>query len=123
MNLLKIYWKPIAWTIIIVILCLTPKSIEPQPSWLTKIPHFDKIVHFGIYTILGFLFYFSNKKDKTISFMVFVILYTLFLGGGIEIIQPLVGRSNELMDLISDLLGSSFGCAIFFTTKNKITSF
>ena len=123
MHLIKQYWKPLLWTILILILCLMPKSVEPQPSWLTKIPHFDKLIHFGLYTVLGFLYYISNPR-QSLLFFVLVCLYAFILGGSIELIQPCVGRSCELLDLVTDMLGIIIGSAFDYSiVKSRIRNF
>ena len=119
MTFCKQYWKPIIWTIIILILCLLPKNVEPQPSWLTKIPHFDKIVHFGLYAILGFLWYLSHQKKQTTTFFLLIVFYAFILGGSIEIIQPFVGRSYELADLVVDILGCVGGICVYWGIMNN----
>jgi len=117
MQFLKQFWKPLLWTIIILILCLMPKSVEPQPSWLTQIPHFDKIVHFGLYTILGFLFYLSKHQYSKVTYLLLVLFYAIIIGGLIEIIQPFVGRSKEFNDLLADIIGSLCGISLMFFRK------
>ena len=114
MKFAKIHWQPLIWTILILVLCLMPKSAEPPPFWLSLIPHFDKIVHFGLYAVLGFLWYQSNKQKHSPLFFVLVFFYCFTLGGAIELIQPYVGRTKELMDLIADILGGIMGIACFY---------
>ena len=114
MDFIKKFWKPLAWTVIILILCLMPRSVEPQPSWLIQIPHFDKIVHWSLYAILSFLMYLSKQEKQKIVFFIINILFAFVLGGSIELIQPYVGRSKELMDLIADMVGSICGIPIYF---------
>jgi VanZ family protein len=91
-----------------------PRSVEPQPSWLTQIPHFDKFVHWSLYAVLSFLFYISKQEKQTIVFFIINILFAFVLGGSIELIQPYVGRSKELMDLIADMIGCFCGIPIYY---------
>jgi VanZ family protein len=91
-----------------------PKSVEPQASWLNKIPQFDKMVHFRLYAILSFLWYYSNSKKRRYEFFLFVVVYALFLGTAIELIQPSVGRSKEFLDLLADWVGCFAGIMVKF---------
>lgn len=121
--MIRKYWMPLVWTAIILILCLMPKSAEPEASWLTKIPHFDKIIHWGLYAGLAFFFFISNFKNNGIKFGIFVISYAILLGGVIEIIQPFVGRSNEWADLFADIFGCMCGIIAFQLIGNWFLKF
>ena len=118
MKNVKSHWQPILWTIIILVLCLMPKSAEPPPFWITLIPYFDKVVHLGLYTVLAFLWYHSYKLKHSKLFFVLILIYCFILGGAIELIQPYVGRTKEMMDLVADLLGSVLGIGCFYLILN-----
>ena len=112
------FYKTFIWTSVILILCLLPRSTEPTEFWLFKLPHFDKMVHIGLYSILGFIMMFDiNGKIKHAFFI--CVGYSIFLGGIIELIQPLVGRTNELTDLCADFTGCLLGIIlnIYFLPK------
>ena len=104
-----------------------PKSTEPEVSWLSKIPYFDKIIHVGLYAIFSYLILLSRglhklSINKRIIFL--VIILGLALGISIEFAQPLVDRSCEFMDAVADFAGLTFGivaflfCMKFIDTRN-----
>lgn len=69
------------------------------------IPYFDKIVHFGIFGILGLIIT-LQKKSAEYKTLIICALYGII----IEIIQYfLPWRSFEIMDMIFDTLGAGAG--------------
>ena len=113
------FYKTFIWTSVILILCLLPKSSEPTEFWLFKLPHFDKIVHIGLYSILGFIMMFDTNKRIKYAFYI-CIGYSIFLGETIELIQPLVGRTNELTDLCANVIGCLLGILLNIYLLPKI---
>lgn len=101
------YLKLIIWIIIIGILCFTPGDDLKEVK--INIPHFDKIVHFGMFYILSLFIRGILKLDakQQIRWVVFAVVYA----GLIEIIQyyfiPL--RNGDWVDLLADLIGLTIG--------------
>lgn len=113
----------IVWTIIIIFIIAIPGSSIPDSS-LFQIPHFDKIIHTGIFFILGFLsvYGFTKQGDSTIlknyaytSAVVFCVIY----GGLTEVIQHLfiTERSGEITDTLANTTGSAAGILLFYYLK------
>ena len=107
----------ILWTSVIFILCLIPSSEIPKTNF--TIPHFDKIIHFGMFFILSL---FVNYEHKTKSFpknLTLTILLAISLSFLSEILQKVLTstRQFDLLDIISDIIGSLFGYYIFIKQK------
>ena len=105
--------------IIIMVLSLMPIGHDAG-SGLFDFPHFDKIAHFILYSLLSFLLLYELNRMK-ISIYIFVLLpiiICLFYGGIIEIIQIFIeGRGGDIFDLLADLLGAIVAFPIFFISK------
>lgn len=73
----------------------------------------DKIVHFGIFTFLGFLFHATFPRMKFSIFLQVLLIYALLT----EILQDELhwGRSLEFMDLVADAIGILAG--FYFARK------
>lgn len=69
------------------------------------IPFQDKIVHFGIFAILGFV---ATAEIKKASYK--TLIYCTLFGIAIEIIQSfLPWRSFEFLDMVFDSIGAGAG--------------
>lgn len=112
------------WFIIITILFISP-NIRVYDFFLSNIPHFDKLVHFGFFFINGFLLI-TWLKSRTrlkffrISFLVLII--TIFYGGIIEIVQHnyIPSRSGDIIDFLVDILGVLTMLLLYNRLFNKI---
>ncbi|OHX67968.1 VanZ family protein [Flammeovirga pacifica] len=103
------------WFLITIKLLLTVQPVEPD-NFFSKIPHFDKVAHFGIFGIftacLMFSFcgaqFFKNNKQKIISGVLFLVLSW---GGITEILQGLLldAREGDFLDFIADATGGFLG--------------
>lgn len=78
----------------------------------------DKLLHLLSYAALGGLTYgllsfgrFSHRRHLLLR-LVLSVTYCTLLGGLIELLQPLTGRSMESLDLLSDLLGALLGALL-----------
>jgi VanZ family protein len=99
-------WGPVA----IYILLIFYLSSISNPRGIPPIPHFDKIVHFGEYGVLGFLLGRALGLTRLRRRYVLVFAAYLLLGGGIgvadEFYQGTVqGREKSIADFVADLLG------------------
>jgi VanZ family protein len=90
------YWK--AFTILNLFI-ITFLSLYPLPE-LPSSAGSDKFHHFIAYFSLAISISIARPKNYK-QFMLFFIFY----GGFIEIIQPYVNRHSELLDFISSTLG------------------
>jgi VanZ family protein len=90
------------------------------------LPHFDKVLHFVAYALLGVLFLRAFKtsriKNNVKLMLILSILLSSLYGISDEIHQYFVPyRSAELMDVLVDILGGLMGVYIYqaITGKNS----
>ena len=115
----------IVWTIIIFLIIAIPGSSIPE-SPLFRIPHFDKIVHAGIFFFLGLfsVYGFTKQGDQTFikrnAYTISVIFCVLY-GVLSEVIQQVYisERSGEFADAIANISGSAVGVLLFYYLKNS----
>ncbi len=89
-------------------------SLIPGVGKTPKVPFFDKAAHVVAYAVLGFLVFcaFPRRNTSSVLILLFSIGICAMYGGAIELLQNAVGRSSELLDLVSDLAGSALGASI-----------
>jgi VanZ family protein len=122
----RFYWPAVGWTIIILLLTLFPASDIPDTP-LNGIPHFDKLVHAGIFGVFVILWYGALFRSLSASagremhrsfpltLLARVILVAVFLGFLIEVIQKdwkFIHRDFDWYDWLADILGAFFGGAV-----------
>ena len=98
--------------LVIVLLAVLGLSLNPRPeAVLGRLSLYDKAGHFAAYVVLSF---FAMRSIGRRGFLplVLAIAGCTSLGGLIEIIQPLVGRTMELGDFLVDFGGSALGAMI-----------
>jgi len=100
------------WSAVIAFLCLMPSGDLPE-NQLFNIPHFDKLVHAGLYFILSLLLIKPLSKSGLPAILP-IIAYTVILGGGLELLQAFftVSRSGSWFDLLADIIGAMAGVGI-----------
>ncbi|KIA82332.1 VanZ like family protein [Kaistella jeonii] len=76
----------------------------------------DKILHLGIFAMLGFCFMAAIPKIKFLYFFQIIVIYGLLT----EILQDEMhwGRSLEFLDLVADTIGCLIGYFVFIKLKN-----
>ncbi|MBR2200596.1 MAG: VanZ family protein [Bacteroidales bacterium] len=105
MNFLKKYKLSIIWALI-MLLATTMKPGDEMPK--IEIPYMDKIVHFGIFGVLGFLITYEKRRADLLT----LALCAAF-GAAIEVIQSfLPWRSFEWADMLADTLGALAGLLV-----------
>ncbi|MEP0112903.1 VanZ family protein [Reichenbachiella sp.] len=82
------------------------------------IPHFDKIVHFGLFCVHSFLVSASVASKRWI---LIPLMLGLALAGSTEMLQSYVpGRQSDWLDLLADVAGTAIGLlSIYFIKKNE----
>lgn len=119
----KLFWRNILWALVIFILCSIPGDDLPKTSLIT-IPYFDKIVHFGMFFVMG-IFLFAELSYQTKLKRIPIILVVLFLiaayGGIIEYLQQnfFIHRSGDYWDLFADVTGGLFSVLLYPWLKKK----
>jgi VanZ family protein len=113
----------IVWTLLLLIGLLTPGEQLPDVPSAVGL---DKVVHFGLFMVLSFLWAraFIDKKNKRIkkrkfipNYLVFVLIFAIL----VEYIQRLVpGRAFDFLDILFNVLGAIAGAILFvYLHKNK----
>jgi hypothetical protein len=123
----KIFIPGIAWFfLVLVLMCLPQSDIPSFDTWLQKI-YFDKWVHFGLFAVLAFSFFYpvtklplSQKVKKKTVFKIAV--GTCIWGLVTELIQKYLisDRSFDLLDWGADCLGAII---TYLFCRNKFLSF
>ena len=108
------------WALLILIACTCRVQTDIDGIDL-DIPYLDKVVHFGMYLILGALATFEFRRitkyyyKYIVKLLIICVLYGIF----IEVVQYfLPWRGFEIEDMIADGLGAAAGiygikCLIF----------
>jgi VanZ family protein len=118
MTFLRRMLLPWSVTLVLVGLCLMPRSYVPSGEKVPKLfPNVDKVVHFGMFAgfALGWMFA-GPTLTPSRSRAVWVLAASLALAAGTELLQglPQVGRDPSLYDMLADAAGglaSVFGLA------------
>ncbi|MFA6276032.1 MAG: VanZ family protein [Pedobacter sp.] len=105
----------IVWAVIVLVLC-NIRMPESDGSSSFFFEGFDKMAHLGFFYVLTILLFYGKIKYQHNyafrSLTIFkIILISLLLGGGIELLQWKVFtyRSAEWWDLGSDMIGCFMG--------------
>jgi VanZ family protein len=118
------YWKTFTWLLVMFYVLFSPSNKIPQ-SKLFNLPHFDKIVHFGIFAVLLWIFLTESEKQlgtgikNTYKILIAFILFAAVS----EVIQYyyIVGRSGSIYDFLADITGFISGSIFYyFIWKNLI---
>jgi VanZ family protein len=89
--------------------------------------HFDKVLHFIVYALLGVLFLRAFKtsriKNNVKLMLILSVLLSFFYGISDEIHQHFVPyRSADLMDVLADMLGAIMGVYIYQVIAGKTSA-
>jgi VanZ family protein len=116
----------IAWTLLILLVCLMPGDNLPGSSFLSFIG-VDKLIHGFLYAVLmvlvgkGLIKQFDSSYSRN-KMLIVAFLYCLFLGIGIEFVQNsfVSGRSGDVFDVLANNIGAFIGFLfIVFQLKRK----
>lgn len=117
----------IAWFFLVAVLVFLPGSDLPKIEWL-GIPHFDKLVHAGLFGGIVFLFcmpFFRGYSYKAKCVLIFLLisLLTILWGLAVEFIQKyfVYGRSFDWYDWLADSVGvvCALILSLFILYRNK----
>lgn len=109
----RLFIKPLIWLLIICYGLFIPASNLPKKSFMA-IPHFDKLVHFGLFFLFCLLL-FKPFKQLRMNYLLIAPLFSLILSGLLEIVQHIISssRSSNLYDFYANAAGILFS-VIFF---------
>lgn len=102
---LKFFVKPIIWLLIIFYGLFIPANSLPKKPFM-MIPHFDKLVHFGLFFVFCLLLFVPFKKIKT-NHLFWAPLVSFALSALLETVQHIVSssRSSNLYDFLANSMG------------------
>jgi VanZ family protein len=111
--------------IIATLVTLFFTMLPPERMGSSQLYSFDKLGHFLIFfgwTLLFGLFMFSKKRTE-IKFILIFLIGSLF-GISIEILQGIlpIGRTMDMYDAVTDILGSFVAVVILFLIKRRYLS-
>ena len=119
----------LVWCLVILLAISLPPGNIPRTG-LFSIPHFDKLVHFVLFTIWGFLLFYGFRKQKTGNLLrenptVTAIATGLVYGIFTELLQHFImsGRQGNFFDILSDLFGTVFGVLLVKWIAGKPSKF
>lgn len=119
---MKYFWKPLLWIVVIAILSLIPGDEFPMNTFF--IPHFDKIVHVGMYFMSSLFLISPFEKLRIGNGYLAAFIASLFLGALFEILQDTIAinRSGNIEDFIADLIGAALALVFYryFVSGKKI---
>ena len=104
----------VLWTLILLGVLLAPIGEAEIPApWGFK--HWDKVYHFGLFAITGFVGVFSVRFLNLFrSRMLFGIVFGLFLAVSTEFAQSLIPcRNMSLYDLLADVIGLGVSLSLY----------
>ena len=93
----------------------------PMPQYVQSAGVSDKCLHFLAYLLLTFLFWFAIRPDEKVNWRKAAVWCVLFIVTGYgaidEVVQSLVGRTCDAMDIAANLAGVLTGLLLisFFT--------
>ena len=109
------YKFSILLAIVIAMLSLVPSSSMPDSS-LFSIKFLDKIVHFSMYALFGFVALLESRcKGQCVQFHLFLCVSIFIMSAVIEVLQATVvaTRAAEWFDLLANFSGVVAGYIAF----------
>jgi VanZ family protein len=88
----------------ILVFSLTPRLFKPPLDLSLS----DKVEHGASYAVLGAAAYLNFRRKDAAGFLLALGACSAY-GGVIEIVQPLAGRTRDILDFIADVLGTALG--------------
>jgi len=119
----KLFLRNILWALLIFILCSIPGDDLPKSS-MFNIPYFDKMVHFGMFFVMG-IFLFAELRYQTNLSKLKIIIISLSLiaayGALIEFLQQnyFIHRSGDYWDLTADVFGGIVAVFLYSWLKKQ----
>ena len=112
------------WTLVILALCWLPRSMMPANEGAARpffIPHFDKLIHAGIFAIFGLLWMRVGDSPRRGRWV---------LGAGIALAAlselgqelPIVNRDAGLADGLADGLGVVAGILGYEVARRRLAN-
>ncbi|MEP6653998.1 MAG: VanZ family protein [Myxococcales bacterium] len=116
---LRAFWPAVAWAMVIFGL----SSVHGDQFPVVSISIADKIVHCGVYGLLGMLCYrglILTTRLRPGGALLISMLLALAYGITDEIHQMFVPyRSSELLDIVADVVGGGLGATLAFLYQTR----
>ena len=111
----------VLWSAGVLYGSLAPQDGMPAAGWFGRIPHVDKIVHFGFYAGEVFL---AMHLVPARGWAKWALLAGIVaLSGAIEVAQELwFGRSGDLADFAANCTGALAGMALWVAMRRRPAS-
>ena len=111
---LTYFWKPLLWLVIICYALFIPAGDLPIKPFI-KIPHFDKMVHFGLFFVFC-LFLLRPLKRLHFKYYLLAPLISILLSALLEISQHVLSKSrhSDIKDFIANSLGVLAAVVFFY---------
>lgn len=102
---LKLFLKPIIWLALICYGLFIPANELPAKSFL-NIPHFDKLVHFGLFFVFCLLLFRPFRKLELNTYL-YAPSVSFLLAAVLEVVQQTISssRSSNLYDFMANTAG------------------
>lgn len=111
---IKYFWKPLLWLAIICYALFIPADDLPLEPFF-RIPHFDKIVHFGLFFVFCILLLRPFKRLQ-LNYYLLAPLISIILSAILETSQHVlsVSRNSDIKDFIANSLGALTSVMIYY---------
>ena len=101
---------PVTWICLILIGSLMPSG-PPGPAGLT-FPGMDLVFHFAAYAVFAALTAWALEGSPVSARGCMAVVFPLCIGGMLEVVQPLVGRTMSWKDAVANGAGALVGFAL-----------
>ncbi len=119
-DILKTPWPSILWTgLIFILLSFDTGSLESASR--IPIPHFDKIVHFGIFGLYAWIILKWRASVSRAGIIIAILSFFVssLYGTAMEFYQEkFTAREFELGDIYADTIGALVATIGFMATKS-----
>lgn len=113
------------WLSAILLATLTPGEQLPKTP---DVIGFDKLIHFGLFFVLTFLWYRVGEENRhgklnKIKFITNYLVFGIGVAILVEYLQRFIpGRAFDLWDMVANLLGGAVGTVCFYILYRKQSS-
>lgn len=118
----------ILWSLVILWVISIPGNNIPKTPFLA-IPHFDKLVHFGIFAVFAFLLNYGLSKQSSVFCQKYQYTIALLIGviysAATELLQYIFisVRTGEFWDFMANTIGCMLGVLVFKHGKKYLPAF
>ncbi len=108
------FWKPFLWLAIICYALFIPADDLPLEPFF-RIPHFDKMVHFGLFFVFCILLLRPFKRLQ-LNYYLLAPLISIVFSAILETSQHILSasRNSDIKDFIANSLGALTSVMIYY---------